>query len=319
MTNIVKKKLKNKKRGGQDEIANTADFFARAYEDFRINKNQEALRGKLNYDQAMKYQEGKDCQDIGVPYKFSCGNNDDLLKGTIYENQYFMLLANVAMPFPEWYGDDPENIKKAGMTFAHLLAVPKIPIYNAISLNKVEEDEGKHVKLLLYMRTIVIDFLKVKNNRQKVINTIFRKIICFEPNNKPIVNEDELNQFNIAANKFLDQDNIDTDLKFYFHIHPYQSINQLHMHCVGETLKSKAWEIHDHKNMPFDIVKNYLDPDNKINNIDVSSILGGGKKYKKSNEKIKINNTDKIIYLGQRGGKYIKLNNEYISLRKFKV
>lgn len=37
---------------------------------------------------------------------------------------------------------------------------------------------------------------------------------------------------------------------------------------------------------------------------------------KKSDEKIKIGNRNAVVYIGQRGGKYVKIKGEYVNIRK---
>jgi len=39
------------------------------------------------------------------------------------------------------------------------------------------------------------------------------------------------------------------------------------------------------------------------------------KKYNKTNDKIKVGNRDAVVYEGQRGGKYVKIKNEYVNIR----
>jgi len=40
----------------------------------------------------------------------------------------------------------------------------------------------------------------------------------------------------------------------------------------------------------------------------------GGRKCTKSNEKVKVGNRTYVVYLGSRGGKYVRMGGKYVSL-----
>ena len=57
---------------------------------------------------------------------------------------------------------------------------------------------------------------------------------------------------------------------------------------------------------------------NDLTKFHIPSKDGAKKKYKKSTERISINGKQRIVYLGVRGGKYVKIKNEYVSVSKLK-
>lgn len=156
----------------------------------------------------------------------------------------------------------------------HLLAVPKIPIYNAVSL-----DIEKHSYLLLEMqaglRKVVSDILKPGSDPRKLYMKLIKKAIsCKESDRKHIrivqahnnldttktTPEESIRQLNDVLDKYYESlgPNADTEIMSTvnsdLHLHDSASVGQLHMHgwVSAEQVISDNGRILKKKNTPLD-------------------------------------------------------------------
>ena len=158
----------------------------------------------------------------------------------LYEDNKMVVYLNTGLPYLNAY---PGAEGRAAMSFVHLLVVPRERIYN-IKTMRGESDRA----LLKYMKdTVDLAF---------VLPTFRRRL------------EDELQKqnFNDVPEAVLTQENREAfhksiellkqarskDLSYWFHEHPKHSVGHLHMHVLLATTLTPAFEIHSHKNVPFD-------------------------------------------------------------------
>lgn len=157
------------------------------------------------------------------------------------ENENAMLILNAALPYRAL--SKPED--NAGMSYVHIMAIPKKRIYNAITL-KYDD-----IALLNSMKELVINYLKDKNNRRKV-GEIVRGNVTQKLDTTQLI---EQNQEDYT--KFISDDFDFNNLQFVFHVHPYPSVGHLHMHVLLPTLRTNY--AHEWKNMPLECVMKYLE------------------------------------------------------------
>jgi hypothetical protein len=172
--------------------------------------------------------------------------------GKNIDNDEFIVILNAAVPYLDFYSK--ESHATAGMSFAHLLCIPKKRIYNAVTLT------GQHIALLERMR----NFLKEQFNsmifRQNLAELVRGHVKKVMENNKNDLVERGVQK--ILHNKLeVDLEKLENDvtgayIDFCFHVHPYPSIGHLHMHVLQKNMRTSY--CHDWKNMPLDAVLGVL-------------------------------------------------------------
>lgn len=373
----------------------------------KINVYQEAsnldkdYEKKLLFSEALMYQGKNNCdytyQDIiaqrqqkveigQCPYKFSCEPNDKRGKnwfldtettGNVVcaESDDFVLILNNQPPYPECYKNEYiPGIKNpsGGMSFAHLLVVPKKPTYNIASLDKnyVETIEKMKNEFQIFITGLKVDNFKTgtfnkscgyeaSQVRVKICLEIKRIIITtilselyddIKPPYSEIINKYLMsetisevieripnkslsaqisadkqntisenifkisNQFEFDSANFK---NISPVHSFFFHLHPNHSQNQLHMHCIQNNLRTSGFLKHAEKNVPFDVAIEAL---KKID--PKSPTQSGGRVTKhivRTADKAVIGCKNRVVYVGPRGGKYVKVKGEFVSVKKLKT
>lgn len=98
------------------------------------------------------------------------------------------------------------------------------------------------------------------------------------------------------------------------------SINFNNLDKLHSSLKAQYEEIHDpsiNNNQLVCINKNLLPP-KEISHGTGGLFGGGNKKYKKTSGRINIHGKTRIVYLGPRGGKYVKMNKKFVSVSQLK-
>jgi hypothetical protein len=216
--------------------------------------------------------------NIGGVFGGYCPGQKDEYKDLLRsQNKDCVLVVNAQMPFPEWF---PADNSGAGMSYVHLLAVPRKPFYNIISGKKGD------IPLLNSMKKAAIETINSLSARN-IINTFILDTINFR-NSKSFIDAAELTKYRTYATKFLTADPIkESDIEFAFHMHPDQSVPQLHLHCIllkvshtnketnqtvdfdmrtgNESAGTGYWK-HAHKNFPL------------LNAIEALQAQSGGKK-----------------------------------------
>jgi hypothetical protein len=221
---------------------------------------------KKTKDEAILYENGaKDSIDVYANYTPGKAGSDRNLMidsdGTMLDGaDDFIVIVNGEMPFTEWY--PPEKQSSAGMSFVHLLAIPRKPIYNGVTLKK------EHIPMLNKMKECVITILnesKVRIVEHILKSTDFRQ----NKNYKPIYDQ-KIDMYCKAKIQFMYPKVriTEDDVEFAFHMFPNHSIPQLHMHCIllqvrdntGKVydMRTGGYKIHAHKNMPVSKVIEYL-------------------------------------------------------------
>ena len=272
----TQKKNNRKMKGGNETIPERVEKF----------KNYTGEnRSPLELFKFKTLAEAEKLQNISVYNSYLKGQKDefkDLLKDT---NPDFILIVNAAMPYPEWYEADKDR-PSAGMSYVHLLAVPKKPLYNTVMLKKSD------APMLENMRSTALEVLN-KTSIRNEINTYIFDTVNFRGGVKKNITEAEMTKYRSDANNFLTAAPFTEDnIEFAFHVHPDHSVPQLHLHCIlkyvvnkdgatidmrtgNEANKSGYWA-HAHKNRPLNEVLEY-----------VNSLQSGGKRNKKNAEKKK--------------------------------
>ena len=245
----------NESRMEIDKSTNGVRIRVRAFNEY--DKNGGTVRIFGDGEMKVSEFEAKAEGDIGFPYKLYYNQPTDLING---EGKDFMIILNTSMPYPNWYDNDKDK-KKAGMSFAHFLAIPRKPLFNTVTLKK------EHASLLRRMKETLLEKLKDPNFKQRVIYQVFYNIFDFPDNKKTAITPEQFHQFKSDAKTFMQTDYKKIDeMQFFLHVAYInnngkldgdQSIPQLHLHCLENNLRTS--DIHDWKSMPLESVLNYLD------------------------------------------------------------
>lgn len=162
----------------------------------------------------------------------------------VAQDESFILYLNDALPFPEMY---PDHSERAGMSFVHLLAVPKERIYNAIALKR------KDGPLLFHMKNQVIEWMNSRTFRSKLANMMTIKYI------PRLATKHMCKSFVEKLEYFLEHTS-GKDLDFYFHVDPNHSVGHLHMHCLvmDKKLLTSTFASVGKRNVPYSTVMGWL-------------------------------------------------------------
>lgn len=161
----------------------------------------------------------------------------------LYEDEYFCLYLNVALPYRELY---PNKHDRAGMSFVHMLACPRERIYNAATL------ETKDKVLLEHMASTVSRLVDTDEFRRKVYDKLLLK---FWPSMQEGLSDEVKAKFTLHSNMWLNRTS-GSSMGYYFHLHPHHSVGHLHMHCLADNIRTN--NMHNKKNTPLDVVLNTL-------------------------------------------------------------
>jgi hypothetical protein len=137
--------------------------------------------------------------------------------------------------------DDP---KKAGMSFAHLLACPKERIYNAVSL------VGKDKKLIKTMCDSVTEYMNFYDNRERILAMIESKLypaISSFPNLVTDLQKHIITFLNHTTG---------ANMQYFVHVHPAHTVGHLHIHCLQDNLRTS--HLHDSKNTRIEDIMSVL-------------------------------------------------------------
>lgn len=188
----------------------------------------------------------------------------------LFENDDFMIVLNGADPYTAVY--PPHEEGRAGMSFVHLLVLPKKRhIYNAVSLRATD------IPLLEAMASGVRQFVTDAANRNAIASRIKAQLgrnAMFKDNLEML----ELLEADIAA--YVADDDAPNELEFYFHVHPNHSVGYLHMHAIARNMRANSTTSHDNKNTPLKVIIDVLE------NPVVSPIVvteSGLKQYRQNN------------------------------------
>jgi hypothetical protein len=162
----------------------------------------------------------------------------------VAHTEMFVLYLNDALPFVEMY---PHHEDRAGMSFVHLLAVPKERIYNAVSLRRTD------TPLLFHMKNQVIEWMNSYNFRSKLANMLTIKYI-------PRLPTKNLCKVFVEKLEHFIEHTSGKDLDFYFHVDPNHSVGHLHMHCLmmDKKLITPAFELVGKRNVPYSTVVGFM-------------------------------------------------------------
>ena len=176
-------------------------------------------------------------REFPLPFPFS----------PLFVNDDFMIVLNGADPYTAVY--PPHEEGRAGMSFVHLLVLPKEHIYNAVSLRATD------IPLLNAMASGARAFVTGTANREFIASRIKAQLgrnAMF----KDSLEMSELLEADIAA--YVADDNAPNELEFYFHVHPNHSVGYLHMHAIAGNMRAHSTTSHDNKNTPLDVVIDVL-------------------------------------------------------------
>jgi hypothetical protein len=165
--------------------------------------------------------------------------NDNNAKN-LYADSFFVLYLNIFLPFRELY----ERKSRAGMGFVHMLAVPRERIYNAAFL------EPEDALLLEYMRKKVKSLVDDREFRLKVMDDLLAQFMAV--NDCP---DSVKTQFESFTTTWLNKTD-GSDIDFCFHMHPYNSVGHLHMHCYTSNMRTNF--AHENHNFSFDVIMEKL-------------------------------------------------------------
>ena len=177
---------------------------------------------------------------------------NDYHMSCLYEDELIRLYLNQALPYPELY---PEMPDRAGMSFVHVLAVPKERIYNACALRP--GDAG----LVEHMMDTFDYYINCEDYRNELLVELTRRCV-------PQLETTHLrNTFTESVS--LVRDKRWDSIGYYFHLHPNHSVGHLHMHCLlhGPGLTTEVFHNLSYKNTPARVVLNGL-KSNDANKLD---------------------------------------------------
>ena len=158
----------------------------------------------------------------------------------LYEDDKMVVYLNTGLPYLNAY---PGAEGRAAMSFVHLLVVPRERIYN-IKTMRGESDRA----LLKYMKDVVDLAFELPPFRRRLMEDL-------EKQNFRDVSDEVLTQENREAfheSVELMKQARSKDLSYWFHEHPKHSVGHLHMHVLLDTVMTPAFQIHAHKNVPFE-------------------------------------------------------------------
>lgn len=168
----------------------------------------------------------------------------------------FVVVINIKLPYIEAYPNDPGA---AGMGFVHLLALPKDPIYNIVTLDTGNKKE--RFDLFTKMRDGVNNLIADETIRTKICDAIDLQIKKHYSNKDYIVEDINDKKIPDIIRKKFEEDKTNfiaslPSFEFFFHAHPNHSVGYLHIHCVssGEKQRFRTSRLHDHKSIPLDVV-----------------------------------------------------------------
>lgn len=227
----------------------------------------------------------------------------------------FVFAANDKLPFPKMYEDGKQGL--AGMGLIHVFALPVSPIYNIIDIDM------DIMNLCFNMEVAARDYFGIRKNRKKMAGIFINKI--GKENLDKKFNDyisDDLKDNNSAEktienmfDDFIDDFNPITELGFYFHVHPKQSVPYLHMHIVTIG-RFKTSTMHDNRNLDFLDISMSEDLKTLLRTTKMSTAAslpystGFGKKkpqsYKKTDIKKEVGGRMRTIYKDSKGSHYVK-------------
>jgi diadenosine tetraphosphate (Ap4A) HIT family hydrolase len=154
-----------------------------------------------------------------------------------------MIVLNGSDPYTAVY--PPHEEGRAGMSFVHLLVLPKRHIYNAVSLQSTD------IPLLHEMAEGVRTFVADQANRTAIATRIKAQI----GRNAMFKGNPELEELLEAdIEKYVADGDAPSNVEFYFHVHPNHSVGYLHMHAIAGNMRSNSTMSHDNKNTPMDVI-----------------------------------------------------------------
>ena len=202
---------------------------------FRMQRPFEEVPADWNLLKGMK------CSKADVPiFTYLNDTNGRCLAQT----DDFVLYLNAAAPYTELYPEQPE---RAGMSFAHFLAVPRERIYNAATLRR--ED----AYLIRKMREKVTAWMNEPDFRKHVG---VEMAIMYTP---VLATEETRDKFAYQLDRFVYDVN-GTYMQFLFHVHPMHSVGHLHMHCLvmDRELLTPSYTLNYERNVSADeVLKKY--------------------------------------------------------------
>jgi hypothetical protein len=238
---------------GHGELRNTAEYFIKQRANFKIedaelfeeskppgySAKNSLLNGTAeNQTWPPIFAKFVHYKEIPLPFPFS----------PLFENDDFMIVLNGADPYTAVY--PPHEDGRAGMSFVHLLVLPKEHIYNAVSLRAPD------IRLLKAMASGARSLVTNTANRATIASRIKAQLgrnAMF----KDSLEMSELLEADIAA--YVADDNAPNELEFYFHVHPNHSVGYLHMHAIAGNMRTHSVMSHDNKNTPLDVVIDVLE------------------------------------------------------------
>jgi hypothetical protein len=173
--------------------------------------------GRVKTPQFLDWFENKASYPAGNPLspKFLDAGDDDSEFRIIRERkQYFPQLDRNGQSSP---------------SFVHLLVIPHVRKYNALSMHGKEDAE-----MLLRMKAKAINFFKEEENRRVVSNEIISSFESVVKTNYGDIEENEIarirNELKQMSDVLINELGKPEDLEFYLHSFPKFSVGQLHLH-----------------------------------------------------------------------------------------